>query len=67
MVDLQYCISFRCEFQFYIYIYDLQCCVSFSCEFQFFVYICIYTHTLLRFFSVMGCYKILNTVSCAIQ
>ena len=51
-------------------IIDLQCCVSFRCTAQQFSYTHIYTYTYMylffRFFSLIGCYKILSIVPCAI-
>ena len=52
-----------------ICIVDLQCCISIRCVAKQFSYILIHIiHVFfLRFFSIVGSYKILNIVSCAIQ
>ena len=49
-------------------IVDLQRCVSFSCAAKWFSYTYIYLPLFFfRFFSIVGYYKILNEVPCAIQ
>ena len=61
IVDLQWCVSFRCTSkvtQFYIYIY-----VYILLQIQLYIHI----YTLSRFFSIIGCYEIFNIVPCAIQ
>ena len=58
-------------FVFHWSILDLQRCVSFRCTAQWFSYIYMYTDTHIyvyfRFFSIIGYYKILSIVPCAIQ
>ena len=50
------------------FLIDLQCHVSFRCTAQWFSYIYIYIYIYIyRFFSLIGYYKILNIVPCAIQ
>ena len=51
---------------FYWTIVDLQYCVSFRCIAKWFryIYVCVYIY--FRFFSIIGYYKILNIIPCAI-
>ena len=45
---------------------DLQCCISFRCTAKWFSYTYLYIY-FVRFFSLIGYYKILSIVACAIQ
>ena len=54
-------------FQFYRIIVDLQCCVCLRNIAKWFIYICIYVLIFFRFFSHIGCHKILSRIPCTIQ
>ena len=67
IVDLQRCVSFRCATKWFSFICVCMCmCVCI----YIYIYIYIHAHTHIFFcvfFPIIGYYKILSTVPCAIQ
>ena len=67
-LNFSFIIDTYSSYCFYLNIVDLQCCISYRYTVQWFNYLqSIYPSSLFKFISLIGYYKILSIVPCALQ